>query len=238
VRMQIKMSHGRPMLLLLVVATVLQAAAQHGFWNELSSDKHIPRPWSRSKHRTRRVLEEPSNSTTDASNITAAPINFTIPAELTDYTVNYTLKNLRGTEISSSLVFVRMDELKEQCKDMAKRAAQGGGKKVLIVPTIHWSGNEQTTESWCYRTGGPPCGTHISGLPISTRPRGAGAPLALLSAAADAVAVTVVVAAADEALAGALINRCCGHTSMYVRLGPHLHHRQPSQHAGQDSTSP
>lgn len=154
--LQVEMSHGRPrynMLLLLMVATVSQAAAQHGFRTETSNTKHSTRVWSRSRHRTRRVLEETSTSTIDASNITAAPIKFTIPAELTDYTVNYTLTNLRGTEISSSLVFVRMDELKEQCRDMAKRAALGGGKKVLIVPTIHWSGNELKTESWCYRTG-------------------------------------------------------------------------------------
>lgn len=150
------MSHGRPrydMLLLLMVATISQAAAQHGFRIETSNTKHLTRVWSRSRHRTRRVLEETSTSSIDASSNTKAPVDFTLLDDLAKYTVNYTLNNLRGTEISSSLVFVRMDELKEQCRDMAKRAALGGGKKVLIVPTIHWSGNEQKTESWCYRTG-------------------------------------------------------------------------------------
>lgn len=75
-----------------------------------------------------------------------------LPAPET-YKSNFPLTNPGGTELSSSLVFVAMDELRDHCASMAKRAAAGNGKKILLVPTVHWSGTEKVTESWCFRTG-------------------------------------------------------------------------------------
>lgn len=75
-----------------------------------------------------------------------------LPAPET-YKANFALTNPGGTELSSSLVFVAMDELRDNCAAMAKRAAAGNGKKILLVPTVHWSGTVNVTDSWCFRTG-------------------------------------------------------------------------------------
>jgi hypothetical protein len=75
-----------------------------------------------------------------------------LPAPET-YKSNFPITNPGGTELSSSLVFVAMDELRDHCASMAKRAAAGNGKKILLVPTVHWVGTVNVTESWCFRTG-------------------------------------------------------------------------------------
>jgi hypothetical protein len=49
----------------------------------------------------------------------------------------------RGTEISSSFVFVEVSEIHDQCAEMARRAAQEGGRRVQLVPLVHWKGGEE-----------------------------------------------------------------------------------------------
>jgi hypothetical protein len=49
----------------------------------------------------------------------------------------------RGTEISSSFVFVEVSEIQDQCAEMARKAAQEGGTRVQLVPLVHWIGSEE-----------------------------------------------------------------------------------------------